>query len=606
MKTLAIHTNEMTLQPFFGRFANQTTHNLTGAVSASTVATTHDQKEVTMKTQISKQHATTLGVQRPTILNPKINSGLLWQAFVMLLLIAAIVVPGAAQGIYVSNNKAQAVVSSAYFGEYKLDGTPVNIDLGGKGHSVVQGITVFGSSLIVPFYDFYLSYGANGSVWEFNAETGQLFSYGVFPILNSPRAAVVSGGYLFVLYNYGNVGEYDPKSGATINPTLVNDFGNGEYIAASPGPGGTVNLFMSTTNSIEKITVSGNTATPPTTLVSGLNYPAGIAVSEDGNYVYVVIPQSPGHHNVGEIDEYDATTGSPVQVPLVSNISGGPWDIAVSGSNLLVTLKDGNAVGEYDASTGATVNASLITGLDNPLGIAVTPGDGSRFCTPPPSKMVAWYSFDQNLPGGVQYDLAKGNDATTHWTQSVVPGEVSNAVYFDGTSYADAPDKSWLNMGTGNLSIDAWVKIASPADYTGSHILVDKRQSSPLQGYSFLLYNGRLTLQLAHNGSYYNYLTHDPIPADNQWHFIAVTVIRGAYGGGAFYLDGDLVGFFDTIDSIGSLDSSAPLEIGVAESSLGGGGYFKGALDELEIFNRFLDSSEVESLYQAGSAGKCK
>ena len=157
MKTLAIHTNEMTLQPFFGRFANQTTHNLTGAVSASTVATTHDQKEVTMKTQISKQHATTLGVQRPTILNPKINSGLLWQAFVMLLLIAAIVVPGAAQGIYVSNNKAQAVVSSAYFGEYKLDGTPVNIDLGGKGHSVVQGITVFGSSLIVPFYDFYLS-----------------------------------------------------------------------------------------------------------------------------------------------------------------------------------------------------------------------------------------------------------------------------------------------------------------------------------------------------------------------------------------------------------------------------------------------------------------
>jgi hypothetical protein len=51
MKTQAIHTNEMTLQPFLGRRANQTTHNPTGAVSLLPVATTCDQKEVTMKTQ---------------------------------------------------------------------------------------------------------------------------------------------------------------------------------------------------------------------------------------------------------------------------------------------------------------------------------------------------------------------------------------------------------------------------------------------------------------------------------------------------------------------------------------------------------------------------
>jgi hypothetical protein len=51
MKTLAIHTNEMTLQPLFGRLANQTTHNLTGVASGSTGATTHDHKEVAMKTK---------------------------------------------------------------------------------------------------------------------------------------------------------------------------------------------------------------------------------------------------------------------------------------------------------------------------------------------------------------------------------------------------------------------------------------------------------------------------------------------------------------------------------------------------------------------------
>ena len=51
MKTQTIRTNEMTPQPFLGRRANQTTHNPTGAVSLLPVATTCDQKEVTMKTQ---------------------------------------------------------------------------------------------------------------------------------------------------------------------------------------------------------------------------------------------------------------------------------------------------------------------------------------------------------------------------------------------------------------------------------------------------------------------------------------------------------------------------------------------------------------------------
>jgi hypothetical protein len=39
---------------------------------------------------------------------------------------------------------------------------------------------------------------------------------------------------------------------------------------------------------------------------------------------------------------------------------------------------------------------------------------------------------------------------------------------------------------------------------------------------------------------------------------------------------------------------------------LGGGEFFNGGLDELEIFNRALNATEVQSLFNAGSAGKCK
>ena len=37
-----------------------------------------------------------------------------------------------------------------------------------------------------------------------------------------------------------------------------------------------------------------------------------------------------------------------------------------------------------------------------------------------------------------------------------------------------------------------------------------------------------------------------------------------------------------------------------------GGGNFFGILDEVEIFNRALTSDEVQAIYDAGSAGKCR
>ena len=228
-------------------------------------------------------------------------------------------------------------------------------------------------------------------------------------------------------------------------------------------------------------------------------------------------------------------------------------------------------------------------------------------CVPPPNSMVAWYSFDQT--GSSQQDLTSyNNTATAHGTTSIA-GEVSNALQFDGTaSYVQAPDQSWLNLGTGNLSLDAWVKISNPADDNGVVVLVDKRQSTPILGYHFFLYYGRLGLQLADSSGYSNYISTTAVPADNLWHLVAVTVVRNSHTGGVWYLDGNPIDApFDTTARIGSLNSSGtPLLIGVRQAGLGGGSFFKGGVDELEIFNRALSATEVLALYQAGPAGKCK
>ncbi len=83
-------------------------------------------------------------------------------------------------------------------------------------------------------------------------------------------------------------------------------------------------------------------------------------------------------------------------------------------------------------------------------------------------------------------------------------------------------------------------------------------------------------------------------------------MVRNLPTGGTFYLDGVAIGSFDPTAHQGSLSSTVPLDIGVRSIDQGGEGYFKGGIDELEIFNRALGSDEVVGLMQAGHAGKCK
>ena len=56
---------------------------------------------------------------------------------------------------------------------------------------------------------------------------------------------------------------------------------------------------------------------------------------------------------------------------LVTGLSN-PLGIAVSGADLFVTNAGTDTIGEY-TTAGATVNAALVTGLSAPEGIAIAP-----------------------------------------------------------------------------------------------------------------------------------------------------------------------------------------------------------------------------------------
>lgn len=258
--------------------------------------------------------------------------------------------------------------------------------------------------------------------------------------------------------------------------------------------------------------------------------------------------------------------------------------------------------------------SQLILGL---LMFGGVPHAGADCVTPPP-EMVAWYPLDE-ITGLTAVDISTNSNNGLH-TNAPTPvlGKVGFALSFDGIDdYVEIPDHPTLDFGTGNLSIDLWVKTT---DTSGVKVLLDKRVEissglqEDVQGYSFYLSNGTLAFQMADDGnrswwcsisataSCTNYGS-GVFVADGQWHHVAVTVQRASMGG-KFYVDGALVGSFDPSFRPGSLTNSVPLQLGRRSSSQTF--LFEGALDEIELFSRELTASEVKAIYAADRDGKCK
>ncbi len=229
-------------------------------------------------------------------------------------------------------------------------------------------------------------------------------------------------------------------------------------------------------------------------------------------------------------------------------------------------------------------------------------------CVTPPSGMVAWYPFDETT-GSTAADIQNGHDGSHQGGPTRLAGKVDFALDLDGSNdwvrVADDPD---LDFGTGDFSIDAWIRTT---DSSGT--IVSKRVyngSSRWTGYIFMINGNRLLLQMATVTQNWRNFQSAPLTGltDGRWHHVAVTVDRNNSSGGRMYVDGSLVYTFNPTSRTGSLSNGAQLEIGRTNGNSWGGAtfYLDGTIDELELFKRSLPASEVLGLFQADSDGKCK
>ncbi|MEI2725303.1 MAG: LamG domain-containing protein [Verrucomicrobiota bacterium] len=190
-------------------------------------------------------------------------------------------------------------------------------------------------------------------------------------------------------------------------------------------------------------------------------------------------------------------------------------------------------------------------------------------------------------------------------------GEVGSAFNFDGVDdqviVADAPS---LNFGANqDFSIEAWIQPQVSTTTYDLMTIMDKRNAPDVIhgiGYEIALTGGRMECRIS--DSILNIGTSfgaaGPDLRDGGFHHVAVTISRNSTNGGHYYVDGVAVLTFDPTVEPGDLSNDQPLRIG-SHPTPSVFAQFKGKIDEVSIYQRALGAAEIQSLYAAGSGGKC-
>ena len=239
----------------------------------------------------------------------------------------------------------------------------------------------------------------------------------------------------------------------------------------------------------------------------------------------------------------------------------------------------------------------FLAGLILMILTAVPAARAQTACFPAPDGLIAWWDGD-SVAGTSALDIEGSNDGTIVGGVSIVPGKVGDAFEFDGTGTVTTP---LINSFTGGITFDVWVKTADVSRQTV--ITNGGTISSAESGIGIGLTEGDIFCSGNHGVVGANtFVARGPFITDNEFHHVACTWTGDTTVGGAkLYVDGTLVTTDTAIASIST--SSRGLDIG-RHAVFGFG--ISGAIDEVEVFGRVLNAAEIQAIFDAGSAGKCK
>ena len=234
-------------------------------------------------------------------------------------------------------------------------------------------------------------------------------------------------------------------------------------------------------------------------------------------------------------------------------------------------------------------------------------------CDPVPAGLVAWWAAENNA-----LDRVGGNNGTLMNGAGFASGEVGSAFNLNGVNQfvlANSATPSSLNVGLGSgFTMEGWINPTTLL-HGGFPLFEYERSLGTSSGadvgvfiYANVTYGaGDFLFNIVDtSGNIHPYYSSPGLIVAGAWQHIALTYDK-ASGVAALYVNGLAVGQTN-FGSFTPQTSFTNLLIG-ARTTFGSVANppdrMAGEMDEMSLYNRALSASEIQAIYQAGSAGKC-
>ncbi|WP_035601007.1 Calx-beta domain-containing protein [Haloferula sp. BvORR071] len=333
---------------------------------------------------------------------------------------------------------------------------------------------------------------------------------------------------------------------------------------------------------------------PPAVPTVVLSEPLAGASYETGSSIPISANVAGGSQTVTAVEFYRGAT-------LIGSDSSAPysvtWNNATAQGTHAITAKvifSGGGVSSSPVSiTVANPDPALDPdgdGFNTGIELAFGTNHNSAASQPPAiyQNLRAWWKLDETS-GVIADDFTgrpqDGNVSGATWTT----GTSGNALNFDGVDDGIFVGNSAALVGSGNLSVSAWVKV-DPGSPLGTVIQQREGGVDGNQGQYQLNVNanGTVNFFIYNNSTYQFDLTTSGTVNDGQWHHLAATRAGSV---GTVYVDGVQAAL-----GSGAVQPLVSRAVSIGYDNRDSNKYFHGRIDDLRIYERALSAAEVDSL----------
>jgi hypothetical protein len=323
-------------------------------------------------------------------------------------------------------------------------------------------------------------------------------------------------------------------------------------------------------------------------------------------------------NDAGNTGKLYFTIGGSLAYPFVSNsvISSNAWTLVTvtrsGGQNYRIYIN-----GVLDSSATSTSVDNITSSVNFQLGARVNPGGTGGFdlfngsldetrvynralssadvsnlynFAPGP---VGYWNLDEKSGTTASDTSGNGNTGTLNGSPSWVSGKVGGATQFSGSNTITVPDSTSTNFGTGDFTMETWVKTTayptSPGTYGG--YIYKLTNSGGFTGYDLGVgTTGQLRFELGDTaGIVSSTFGASAVVPLNTWTHVAVSVNRSAQA--TLYINGIKAGTPITVSArTGSVTN--PAVVTLSRDAVGGV-YHQGILDEVKLYNYARTQSQI-------------